>query len=100
MTTTELISVAVAIASMILAAAGWLRNTKGDSASDAEWRGQISAKLDSIMANVAGLGRDIERLDGRVNILSERVAKVEASAESAHNRLDQITGKGGVKIGP
>lgn len=96
MTPTEIFSIIVAAASMAFAAAGWLRNTKGDSASDAEWRGQISAKLDSIMANVAGLGRDIERLDSRVNVLSERVAKVEAAAESAHTRLDQITGKGGV----
>lgn len=96
MSTTEIISIAVAVASMILAAAGWLRNTKGDSASDAEWRGQISAKLDNIMANVTGLSRDIERLDGRVNSLTERMATVEASAKSAHHRLDQIMGKGGV----
>lgn len=96
MTTTEIAALVVAALSMIIAAAGWLRNTKGDSASDAEWRGQISAKLDNIMANVTGLSRDIERLDGRVNVLSERMAKVEASAESAHTRLDQLVQRGGV----
>lgn len=96
MTTTEIAALVVAALSMIIAAAGWLRNTKGDSASDAEWRGQISAKLDNIMANVTGLGRDIERLDGRVNSLTERMATVEASAKQAHKRLDQIMGKGGV----
>lgn len=96
MTTTEIAALVVAALSMIIAAAGWLRNAKGDSASDAEWRGQISAKLDNIMANVTGLGRDIERLDGRVNSLTERMATVEASAKQAHKRLDQIMGKGGV----
>lgn len=96
MTTTEIAALVVAALSMIIAAAGWLRNTKGDSASDAEWRGQISAKLDNIMANVTGLSRDIERLDGRVNSLTERMATVEASAKQAHKRLDQIMGKGGV----
>ncbi len=96
MTSTEIAALVVAALSMVIAAAGWLRNTKGDSASDAEWRGQISAKLDNIMANVTGLSRDIERLDGRVNLLTERMATVEASAKSAHHRLDQIMGKGGV----
>ena len=95
MTATEILSIAVAIGSMLFAAASWLRNTKGDSADDAEWRGQISAKLDNINSNVTGLSRDIERLDGRVNILTERMATVEASAKQAHKRLDQITGKGG-----
>lgn len=91
----EIISVIVAACSMVLAAAGWLRNTKGDSADDAEWRGQISAKLDNINSNVTGLTRDIKRLDEKVGQLTERMATVEASAKQAHKRLDQLTGKGG-----
>lgn len=89
-------SLAIAALGCLVGLAGWLRNTKGDSATDAEWRGQISAKLDNINSNVTGLTRDIKRLDEKVGLLTERMATVEASAKQAHKRLDQITGKGGV----
>lgn len=96
MTATEILSLTVGVIGCLVGLSGWLRDTKGDSATDAEWRGQISAKLDSIIANVTGQGRDIERLDTRLNALSERMATVEASAKQAHKRLDQMQGEGGV----
>ena len=95
MTATDILSMAVGVIGCLVGLSGWLRNRTADSGADAEWRGQISAKLDSIMANVTGQARDIERLDGRINAMAERMATVEASAKQAHKRLDQITAKGG-----
>ena len=87
-----MLSAAVGIIGCLVELAGWLRNTRTDSAGDAEWRGQISAKLDNINANVTGLSRDIERLDDRLNAQAERLAAVEASARQAHKRLDGLKG--------
>lgn len=84
-----MVSVLIAALGCAVGVAGWLRNRDKDSAGNAEWRGQISAKLDSILSTVTGQGRDIERMDERINKFGERLAAVEASAKQAHRRLDE-----------
>lgn len=66
--------------------AGWLGGRDKKTADDAEWRGQVNAKLDVIV----GLRSDVDAITAKVDAHSERIAKVEASAASLHKRMDEI----------
>ena len=65
--------------------AGWLYNRDKRTSEDAEWRGQINAKLDELLK----MKSDLSRMDIKIEGMLERIAKVEASASSAHKRLDE-----------
>lgn len=66
--------------------AGWLGGRDKKTAEDAEWRGQVNAKLDVIV----GLRSDVDNIAAKLDQHSERIAKVEASAASLHKRFDEI----------
>ena len=65
--------------------AGWMYNRDKRTSEDAEWRGQINAKLDELLK----MKSDLSRMDIKIEGMLERIAKVEASASSAHKRLDE-----------
>lgn len=90
------ISYLIAIIGCLVGLAGWQRSKEGKSNSDAEWRGQINAKLDNIFCSVSGIKNDVERIEQRMNAQGERLAKVEASAAQAHKRIDTVENMKGV----
>lgn len=65
-------------------------------ASEKEDTGQITTvliKLENIAEGITEIKGDMRGVKEEVNSLRERVATVEASAKSAHKRLDGIEGK-------
>ena len=65
-------------------------------ASEKEDTGQITTvliKLENIAEGITEIKSDMRGVKEEVNSLRERVATVEASAKSAHKRLDMISGK-------
>ncbi len=80
------LGVLIAVIGCLVGLAGWLTGRDKKITGDAEWRGEVNAKLDVIV----GIRSDVDTLDKKVGDLTERTAKVEASAASAHKRLDGI----------
>lgn len=83
------IGVICAIVGAVVGLGGWLVSRDKRTIGDAEWRGCINGKLDSIL----GIQKDVERVEDTVRAQGERIAKVESSTASAHKRLDIIEGR-------
>lgn len=65
-------------------------------ATEKEDTGQITTvliKLENISEGITEIKADMRSIKEDVNNLRERVATVEASAKSAHHRIDAIEGK-------
>lgn len=72
---------------------GWLLGRDKRIAKDAEWRGQVTAKLDMLV----GIQSTMARIDAEVGSHGERISAVESSAKQAHHRIDEINKKIGKK---
>lgn len=83
------ISMMVAVVGCFVGLAGWLTSRDKRISGDAEWRGQVNAKLDTI----CGLSRDLGKLERDYQEFGQRLATVESSAKQAHHRLDTMEGK-------
>lgn len=83
------ISAIIAIIGCVVGVLGFFAGRDKRITADAKWRGSVDAKLDLII----GLRTDVDRLDRTLNNHSERLAKVESSAQQAHRRLDDLTKK-------
>lgn len=66
--------------------AGWLSGRDKKISNDSEWKGIVNTKLDNILA----IRDNIDCISKEVNIHSERIGIVEASANQAHKRIDEI----------
>ena len=55
----------------------------------------VIVKLENISAGISEIKLDIKDVKNEVKELRERVAKVESSTKSAHNRIDEIKKEGG-----
>ena len=62
---------------MIVGCAGFIRNGKGDIATQARWMGAVNAKLDHIAEELT-----------KLNDIRVRVAVLERDLRTAFNRLD------------
>jgi outer membrane murein-binding lipoprotein Lpp len=80
------LSIIVAAVGCLVGVAGWLAGRDKRVAQDAEWRGQVNAKLDVIV----GINSKVAELDREVNKHGERIKAAEASAAQAHHRIDEI----------
>lgn len=83
--TTIAISLMVSLVGCFVGLAGWLSGREKKISSDAEWRGEINAKLDII----TGVKTDVSELQDEVNDLGKKVVIIEQSTKSAHHRLDE-----------
>lgn len=66
------------------------RNRDKDVKAKAAEQATINAKLDNINVGVDSLRVDFKLEQRERTILSERVARVEESAQQAHDRLDKL----------
>lgn len=82
------LSILIAVIGCLVGLAGWMSNRDKHLTNDAEWRGQVNGKLDDIM----GIRKDVDKLGEKMDHQGERIAVVEASAKSAHKRLDEHIG--------
>lgn len=87
----------ISILSCIVAAVALISSRKDKGKADAsQYAGSIatiSAKLDMISANISELKADLRSQRDDINDIRERLALVEKSAESAHQRIDGIKAK-------
>ena len=87
--TTFSFSVLIAIAGCFVGLAGWLHSRDSKISNDAEWKGNVNAKLDMAI----GLRRDHDELEEKHNNNTERIGRVEESTKAAHRRIDTLEQK-------
>lgn len=80
------ISILLAVIGCLVGVFGWVLNRDKHISSDAQWRGEVNAKLDVIV----GLRSEVSHLEKLVNMHGERISKVEASTAQAHHRIDEM----------
>lgn len=78
------------IASLLIAAAALWRNLKGDNKADQAAMTTVIVKLETIIENVKDLKNDFKELKAENEDIKERLTAVEASAKSAHKRIDGL----------
>ena len=87
--TTFSFSVLIAIVGCFVGLAGWLHARDSKISNDAEWKGNVNAKLDMAI----GLRKDHDELEEKHNSNTERIGRVEESTKAAHRRIDTIEQK-------
>ena len=83
------VSILMTIAGCFVGLAGWLSGRDKKISNDAEWRGGVNAKLDSIL----GIRQDVVEVQHEVHCQDVRLTAVEASAKQAHKRIDRLEGR-------
>jgi len=83
------LSVLIAIAGCFVGLAGWIHARDSKISNDAEWKGNVNAKLDMAI----GLRKDHDELEEKHNSNTERIGRVEESTKAAHRRIDTLEQK-------
>ena len=87
--TGTIVSIAAVVISLL---ALWL-NSRKETKSDAAALARIDTSLTSLNTGVQDIRVDLRTMQNDISSHSERLAKVEARAESNTHRLDKIEGK-------
>lgn len=69
----------VGVVGLLVGLGGWMRNQRGDTATQATWMGTVNAKLDNIAAELSKMG-DVR----------ERVVVLERDMKTAFNKMDEL----------
>jgi hypothetical protein len=69
------------------------RGQKTDDGAAAREMGALLTEIGYIKSSIDGLSKKFDVLESRHTEFAERLAKVEASAHSAHKRLDSFEGR-------
>lgn len=77
----------------VLGYVAFLKGTKKDSKDEGKQDGTILTELGYIKGGVDDIKRKQEKQDEQYIGMSERVARVEESAKSAHHRIDRLEGR-------
>lgn len=70
-----IVSGLVGIGGLIIGIMSATRNSKGDTSAQAEWRGGVTAKLDTIMSQLktlVGIPERVKALEDRVDALEKK----------------------------
>lgn len=78
------ISILIAVIGCLVGLGGWLKGRDSKIAADAEWKGNVNAKLDVIV----GIKENVEEIEGKIADCDRRIVAVEQSCASAHKRID------------
>ena len=85
--------VLISIGALIVAALGLLLNAKKDTRQDAATLAKIESGLTTANNGITDIRVELRTMQGDINNHSERLARVEARAESNTHRLDALEGK-------
>ncbi|MEG2261759.1 MAG: hypothetical protein RSB98_02825 [Raoultibacter sp.] len=83
-----IISIAAFLSNLIFSISGWKRSEKHDTKSDSAQLTTVIVKLENITMGISEIKADMNNMKTDTKELRERLVKVEASASSAHKRLD------------
>ena len=89
------IGVAVSIGAFMVSLVALILNSRKDTRQDAATNAVTQTKLDNLITGVTDLRVEVRSMRESINDHSERLAKVEARAESNTHRLDALDGKKG-----
>lgn len=81
------LNLAMAVICCAIGIFGWLSGREKSVGDEAEWRGNVNAKLDLILT----LQKDIGEVTELVNEHEKRITIVENSASAFHRRMDDLT---------
>ena len=85
----------VSIGALIVSLVALILNSRKDTRQDAATNAVTQTKLDNLITGVTDLRVEVRSMRESINDHSERLAKVEARAESNTHRLDALDGKKG-----
>ena len=86
----EVIAILSPLAALIFGYATFARNRKHDDKHEATQTATILTKLENISDNIKDIKYEITNVKQNVSEMSERLVLVEASAQSAHKRIDEL----------
>lgn len=89
------IGMAVSIGAFMVSLIALILNSRKDTRQDAARNAVTQTKLDNLITGVTDLRVEVRSMRESINDHSERLAKVEARAESNTHRLDALDGKKG-----
>lgn len=87
------LGIVLALLSLIVAVQGYQLNKNKSIKDDGKQSAEVSAQLQYISKGVDDIRIDIKANEKQVQVLSERVTRVEESQKSFHKRLDKAEGK-------
>jgi len=87
---TTVINIICVVAGVLISYIVFMSNTKKDSKNEGATAGSIASDLGYLKKGIDDINIKLEKQEEKFQVLSERVAKVEASADSAHKRIDTI----------
>ena len=89
------IGVVVSICALAVSLIALILNSRKDTRQDAATNAVTQTKLDNLISGVTEIRVEVRSMRESINDHSERLARVEARAESNTHRLDAIDGKKG-----
>ena len=85
----------VALGALLISLVGLILNSRKDTRTDAAANAVTQTKLDNLINGVTDIRVEVRSMRESINDHSERLARVEARAESNTHRLDTLEGKKG-----
>ncbi|TQR20440.1 hypothetical protein [Psychrobacillus vulpis] len=85
-----LIGIGCTVLGLLIGILTFGRNRDKDVKADAAKTAVIETKLDTISNGVESIRIDLKANEKQMDVLSERVARVEESSKHAHKRIDNI----------
>ena len=85
--------VVVSICAMVIALAGLILNSRKETRTDAAENAKTQTKLDNLITGVNDIRVELRTMQESISNHTERLARVEARAESNTHRLDALEGK-------
>ena len=83
----------ISIAAVVISLIGLLLNGRKDTRSDAAANAIITTKLDSLISGVDDIRVEFRSMRDTLSDHGERLARVEARAQSNTHRIDSLEGK-------
>jgi hypothetical protein len=87
------IGVYISIGAVLISLVGLLLNGRKDTRTDAAANAIIQTKLDSLISGVDDIRVEVRSMRDTIGDHGERLARVEARAQSNTHRLDSLEGK-------
>ena len=85
--------IVVSICAMVIALAGLILNSRKETRTDAAENAKTQTKLDNLITGVNDIRVELRTMQESISNHTERLARVEARAESNTHRLDALEGK-------
>ncbi|WP_374964640.1 hypothetical protein [Lysinibacillus sp. RS5] len=86
------LGIVLTILSLIVAVQGYQLNKTKSIKDDGKQSAQVSAQLQYISKGVDDIRIDIKANEKQMQVLGERVTRVEESSKQAHKRIDKMEG--------